>query len=110
MVSLCSFFGRSRISISVVANVDACRTEVEFSTKGGDLVAILYEDADGWHIERLRDIKVEVGQCLIEEAKARLGRYVNRTGAESPSGLTRGGLALWLMAKDDRTAMGLPIA
>jgi hypothetical protein len=98
------------LTVLVVGNIDDCRTEVEISNGSGDLVAILYEGLDRWHMERLGGAWEEVPQGVVDEAEARLRLYVNRTGANSPTGLTRAGLSLWLMTKDDGTAMGLPVA
>jgi hypothetical protein len=97
-------------TISVVGNIDECRTDAEISNGSGDLVAILYEGLDGWHVERLGGAGEEVPHAVIDEAESRLKLYVNRTGANSPLGLTRAGLSLWLMTKDDGTAMCLPVA
>lgn len=93
----------------VVGNVDNCRTEIEISTNVGDLVAVLFEDLNGWRVEKIRGVSIEIPPSFIEEAKARLSRYANRTGANPPPDLNRTGLALWLMTKDDGTAMGLPV-
>jgi len=97
-------------TILVAGNIDDCRTEVEISNGSGDLVAILYEGLDGWHVERPGGTGVEVPHGVIDEAEARLKQYANRTGPNCPPGLTRAGLSLWLMTKDDGTAMCLPVA
>jgi hypothetical protein len=96
--------------IIIAGNVDACRTDAEIADERGKRVAIVYEDADGWHTE-----VIEAGlqqsssdfKSLIENAKETLSHYVNRRGENVPDELTtRGALALWLMLKDDGTAMG----
>ncbi len=45
---------------------------------------------------------------FIEEVKANMRFYVNRTGLQPPESLTRGELSLWLLVKEDGTAMGVP--
>jgi hypothetical protein len=94
----------------IVGNVDARRTQAEIADESGKRVAIVYEDPDGWHTEVLDD-RVEQGStsfnALVENAKEVLSHYVNRRGDNVPSQLTTvGALALWLMAKEDGTAMG----
>jgi hypothetical protein len=94
----------------IAGNVDACRTEAEIADESGNRVAIVYEDSDGWHTEVL-DHRIEQGSAsfnaLVDNAKEVLSHYVNRRGDNAPSQLTTAGaLALWLMAKDDGTAMG----
>lgn len=75
------------------------------------LVAVV--GRDGWHVDRLGSVSADEGQALdasIAEAKERLSHYVNRLGEDVPVGLTQAGLSLWLMQKDDGTAMGMPIS
>jgi hypothetical protein len=95
----------------IAGNPDTCRTEAEIADESGNRVAIVYEDADGWHTQILDD-RVEQASgsfnALIENAKEVLSHYVNRRGDKVPSQLkTRGQLSLWLMEKDDGTMMGL---
>jgi hypothetical protein len=45
---------------------------------------------------------------LVAQLKAKMEAYVNRKGADAPEGMNRGEMALWLMLKDDGTAMGIP--
>jgi hypothetical protein len=94
----------------IVGNADTSRTEAEIADESGNTVAIVYEDSDGWHTD-LTDPQIEQAAsnftALIESAKEKLSHYVNRRGDNVPSELrTRAALSLWLMAKDDGTAMG----
>jgi hypothetical protein len=93
----------------IVGNPETCRTEAEIADESGRRFAIVYEDSDGWHTEVLGDWVEQVPSgfdTLIERAKEVLSHYVNRRGENVPGELTRGALSLWLMAKDDGTAMG----
>jgi hypothetical protein len=102
----------SVFSTTIFTNLDECRTESEI-TDDSSVVAVVYEGRDGWHVNKLRSISEGEGQAFdrtIAEAKERLSHYVNRFGEDVPDGLTRAGLSLWLMQKDDGTAMGMPIS
>jgi hypothetical protein len=46
-------------------------------------------------------------QTAIENAKESLSHYVNRRGENPPENATWGAISLWLMVKDDGTAMGM---
>ncbi len=99
-------------STTVFTNLDERRTECEISDDSS-VVAVVYEERDGWHVNRLRSIGSDESQAFdvsIAEAKERLSHYVNRFGDDVPDGLTRGDLSRWLMEKDDGTAMGVPIS
>ena len=94
----------------IAANPDACRTEAEIADESGKRIAIVYEDSTGWQVEVLDD-RIEKAStsfsALIENAKEVLSHYVNRRGDNVPGELTTvAALALWLMVKDDGTAMG----
>jgi hypothetical protein len=93
----------------IAGNLDACRTEVEIADEAGMRVAIVYEDLDGWHTEVVGErqaLPLSSFNALVEDAKKVLSHYVNRRGENVPGEMTRGALALWLMVKDDGTAMG----
>jgi hypothetical protein len=73
-------------------------------------VAVVYEAHDGWHVRVRRDLRTEEldkFDASVEAAKQRLSRYINRLGSNPPEGSTVGELSLWLMAKDDGTALGI---
>jgi hypothetical protein len=76
------------------------------SDEQGRLIASLYEDTSGWHLSRFEQDAIP--EKLLEQVKARMEAYVNRKGFDAPEGMNRGEMALWLMLKDDGTAMGLP--
>jgi hypothetical protein len=94
----------------IVGNTDARRTQAEIADEFGNRLAIVYEDSDGWHTEIVDDRRAQSlsgFDGLIEQAEEMLLHYVNRRGDSVPSELaTVGELALWLMVKDDGTAMG----
>jgi hypothetical protein len=95
------------LEIIIAGNVDACRAEAEIADGSGNTVAIVYEDSNGWHTEVIDKQSSHNFSALIENAKETLSHYVNRRGDNVPSELrTCGALSLWLMAKDDGTAMG----
>jgi predicted phosphoribosyltransferase len=94
----------------IAANADACRTEAEIADEAGKKVAIVFEDSAGWHLEVL-DERIEKTSTsfntVIEHAKEVLSHYVNRRGENPPKNATLGAFSLWLMVKDDGTAMGM---
>ena len=99
-------------STTIFTNLDECRTECEIADDNS-VVAVVYAERDGWRVNRLRSISEGEGQAFnttIDEVKERLSHYVNRFGEDVPDGLTRAELSLWLMLKDDGTAMGMLIS
>jgi hypothetical protein len=95
--------------IIIAGNLDAYRTEAEIADDAGVRVAIVYEGPDGWHTEildRRQELSSSAFNALIENAKETLSHYVNRRGENVPREMTMGALSLWLMLKDDGTAMG----
>lgn len=96
-------------SVTVLGNVEECRTEAEVS-RGEQLVAVVYESSDGWHTEIIADqLTLPRGDFeeAVNTARQTLSHYVNRRGVNPPQDTTRGTFALWLMTKDDGTAMGI---
>jgi hypothetical protein len=97
-------------SVTIVGNVEQCRTEAEISDEEGVIVAVVYEAADGWHTDVLVEQKKQATshfKTIIDSAKENLSHYVNRRGENAPENVTRGAFSLWLMVKDDGTAMGM---
>jgi len=95
-------------SKTVFGNVDECRTECEISDDTGTVVAIVYETHNGWRVDVLTEPKHEDLAAFIdsvEAAKQSLSQYVNRMGINPPPEATAGGLSLWLMQRDDGTAL-----
>ncbi len=99
----------ARFAQTVFGNVAECRTEIEISLEGM-CVAVVYETEAGWQTQFLAGAatdNLDRGlQCQIEAARDELTHYVNRRGTNPPAALTAPGLSLWLMARDDGTAMG----
>jgi hypothetical protein len=91
-----------------VSNIEQCRLEAEVSNDRGDVIAIIYEDQFGWRLEEVEGFPNKLPSQFIEQVKAEMQRFVNRVGSNAPQHCTRGELALWLMRKDDGTAMGVP--
>jgi hypothetical protein len=97
-------------SVTITGNVEHCRAEAEITDSHGAVFAVVYETSDGWHT----DILVTQGnqaatdfQTAVEDAKESLSHYVNRRGENPPENATWGAFSLWLMVRDDGTAMGM---
>jgi hypothetical protein len=98
-------------SVTVLGNVEECRTEAEVS-RDGQLAAVVYEGSDGWHTEIISSQLTQPQSdfdAAVNTARETLSHYVNRLGTNPPHNLARGGLSLWLMMKDDGTAMGISL-
>jgi predicted phosphoribosyltransferase len=97
-------------SVTIIGNVEQCRTEAEITDSQGAVTAIVYETSDGWHtdvfVEQLNQAATDF-QTAVENAKESLSHYVNRRGENPPENATWGAFSLWLMVKDDGTAMGM---
>ena len=91
----------SAYSVTVLGNVDQCRTEAEIS-RDGQLVATVYEGSDGWHT-KIVDSQLARPQddfdAAVNTAQQILSHYVNRRGTDPPQNMTSGALSLWLMMK-----------
>ena len=97
---------------TILGNVDACRTECEISDSTANTIAVVYESHDGWHVNVLRTVRTEEltdFNATVEAAKQSLSQYVNRIGSNPPNEITSGGLSLWLMQKNDGTALGIDL-
>jgi hypothetical protein len=97
-------------SVTIIGNVEQCRTEAEITDIQGAVTAIVYETSDGWHtdvfVEQLNQASTDF-HTAVENAKESLSHYVNRRGENPPENATRGAFSLWLMVKDEGTAMGV---
>jgi len=94
----------------ILGNVDECRTECEIADDTANTVAVVYESREGWHVNivrPLRDVELEAFDETVAAAKQRLSHYVNRMGGNASEDTTRGALSLWLMQRDDGTALGI---
>ncbi|MGB6604553.1 MAG: hypothetical protein WA747_08455 [Steroidobacteraceae bacterium] len=104
-------------TVQYVGNLEACRTEARIlrpSAQPSDTpVAVVYETAAGFVVSYPAAGAPERGlpglEAAIAEARTELLHYINRTGEARPSGITRPGLTVWLMERDDETVMGLPL-
>lgn len=85
----------------IVGNVRSNRTEAEISDAAGSLVAVVFEDADGWQTELLATEADSVDDLAepIARARERLVQYPNRRGEDASEGLTVIAKSLWLMHK-----------
>jgi hypothetical protein len=97
-----------RYSVTILANVEECRTEAEIS-RDGQIVAIIYEASSGWHTQivegHLMPTQIEFNGA-VQTARKTLSHYINRRGKNPPQNMTRGAFSLRLMMKDDGTVMG----
>ena len=97
-------------SVTILGNVEQCRTEAEIRDSQGAVTAIVFETSGGWHtdvlVEQLNQAATDF-QTAVENAKESLSHYVNRRGENPPENPTQGAFSLWLMVKDDGTAMGM---
>jgi hypothetical protein len=99
-------------SVTIVGNVEQCRTEAEISDGERAIVAVVYEASDGWHTDILEERQNQASndfKTIIDTAKKNLSHYVNRRGEHAPENLSRGAFSLWLMTKDDGTSMGMTL-
>ena len=72
----------------------------------------VYDSEEGWCVDYYSDSlnkEDEKLDAVIEAAKEDLSHYVNRLGHDPPEGISAVGLSLWLMLKDDGSALGKPV-
>src|ERR1700730_14155803 len=97
-------------SLTIVGNVERRRTEAKIADSEGVVLAIVYEEIDGWHtdilVEQLNQASADFW-TVVDNARQNLSHYVNRRGENPPENATWGAFSLWLMVKDDGTAMGM---
>jgi hypothetical protein len=104
-------------TVQFFGNVEACRTEARIlptSAQPSDApVAVVYETSQGVVVSYPGAGVSKPGppglDAAIAEARAELLHYINRRGEPRPQGITRAGLSVWLMERDDETVMGLPL-
>jgi hypothetical protein len=102
--------------IQFFGNVEACRTEARIRAQeaapSDAPVAILYETSLGLVVSYpgASEPGLPGLDAAIAEARAELLHYINRKGEPRPAGITRAGLSVWLMERDDETVMGLSLA
>ena len=59
------------------------------------MVAVVYEDGDGWHVEKHGSEKLP--DDLLRKIKEELASHPNRKGDNAPEGMNRGEYSLWLL-------------
>ncbi len=104
-------------TIQFRGNVEACRTEAWILQRTGAAaaspVAIVYETSQGLVVSYPGAGAAKPAlpglDAAIAEAREELLHYINRRGEPRPQGITRAGLSLWLMERDDETVMGMPL-
>jgi len=79
----------------LVGNIETGLLEAEVRDEQYNLVAIVYEDQTGWHVEQhgpkgLRD-------DLLSKIKDELSSHPNRKGNDPPEGMSKGEYSLWLL-------------
>jgi hypothetical protein len=100
--------------IRYLGNIQACRTEawiVAPAAQPADPpLAIVYETAQGPVVSYPGagppKSPLPGLDDAVAEARTELRHYINRKGEQRPQGITRAGLSLWLMERDDETVMG----
>jgi len=97
--------------INFFGNIDECRTVAAIYDGVRNLIAVVYEDDRGWHTSLMPETRYSsfAIEGSIAGVRRDLSRNVNHRGLNPPVGLTRSGVALWLMLKDDGTAIGMPM-
>lgn len=85
------------LEVILAGNVEAARLEAEVHNEQYDLVAVVYEDDDGWHIEQHGPEKIT--NELLSKIKDELGHRPNRKGNDPPDGMSRGEYSLRLLDK-----------
>lgn len=99
----------SHFTYLLVAVPEHGRLEAEIQNKDREVVAVVYEDEFGWHVENRASDSEAPSDTFLESVKKRMQHFPNRTGQNVPDHIqTRGALSLWLMLKEDGTAAGMP--
>jgi len=99
----------THFTYQLIAIPEHGRLEAEIQNESLEVVGIVYEDEVGWHVEICAENSESPADAFVESVKEQMRRFVNRTGQNIPEHIqTRGDLSLWLMVKDDGTALGIP--
>jgi hypothetical protein len=83
------------LEVVLVGNIEAGRLEAEVRNERDELVAIVYEDNAGWHIDQQGSNKIS--DDLLAKIKDELHSHRNRKGNDAPEGMSRGEYSLWLL-------------
>lgn len=87
------------LEVILAGNPETGRLEAEVRNERYGLVAIIYEDHTGWHVEKHGSEKLP--ENLLKRIKDELSTRPNRKGAADPEGMTLGEHSLWLLEKDE---------
>lgn len=87
------------LEVILAGNPETGRLEAEVRNERYDLVAIVYEDNTGWHVEKYRPEKLP--DDLFRKIKDQLSKRPNRKGHCDTKGMTLGEYSLWLLEKDE---------
>ena len=94
------------LEVILVGNPETCRLEAEVRNERYDLVAVVYEDNTGWHVEKHGPEKLP--DDLLRRIKNDLNARPNRKGNDDPGGMTLGEYSLWLLEKDEPARCSTP--
>jgi hypothetical protein len=83
------------LEVILAGNIEFGRLEAEVRNERYELIAIVYEDKDGWHVEQQGSEKVP--DDLLEKIKEVLSSHPNRKGNDAPDGMSLGEYSLWLL-------------
>jgi hypothetical protein len=86
------------LEVILAGNPETGRLEAKVRNEEYDLVAIVYEDDEGWHVEEHTHEKLP--DDLLKKIKDNLNMRPNRKGDNAPEGMTFGEYSLWLLEKD----------
>jgi hypothetical protein len=86
------------LEVILVGNTEARRLEAEVRNQRYEVIATVYEDESGWHVEKHSSEKLP--DDLVAKIKDKLRQYPNRKGIDEPEGLTIGEYSLWLLSKN----------
>jgi hypothetical protein len=85
------------LEVILAGNPEAGRLEAEVRNERYELVAIVYEDNSGWHVDKHSSEKLP--DDLLQKIKDELTTRPNRKGNDEPEGMTLGEYSLWLLEK-----------
>jgi hypothetical protein len=86
------------LEVILAGNPETGRLEAEVRNERYDLVAVVYEDSTGWHVEKHGSQRLP--DDLLRKIKDELSMRPNRKGNDHPEGMTVGEYSLWLLEKD----------
>ena len=87
------------LEVILAGNPETGCLEAEVRNEQYDLIAIVYEDNTGWHVEQTGSEKLP--DDLLSKIRDELSTRPNRKGNDNPEGMTLGEYSLWLFEKDE---------